>query len=106
MSLVGFILIAFGAVLVIAAVFVPSFMLAENDHGWLALVYFGVTVAIAMGVLIWLIERDSGSDGVHDWRGGAGPATVCYYEERNEPLLVGKVTTYHDVTYTVCRDPQ
>ena len=50
-------------------------------------------------------DQDKEDDIRHAWRGGHGPATVCRYENRNEPMLVGKVTVMREVRYTVCDGP-
>ena len=55
-------------------------------------------LAAAFTVLVATSNGDD--DGVHEWRGGSGPDTVCDYEVRSE--LVGKIV--QNITYTVCRD--
>ncbi len=65
----------------------------------LASVMAFVVAAAGLTVAVSVLDDDNG---VHSWRGGAGPDTVCEYEVRSE--MVGKVI--QNVTYTVCRDPE
>lgn len=97
-------LVVFGIAAALTFILGPVLWLME-DHGWLALLWATVAIAAVAAVTfgIWA-SPDGQPDGVHRWRGGTGPATVCRYTVENETVMVGKVPVAQTAVYTECRD--
>ena len=59
-------------------------------------IIFGI---ITFGIITYILNEMPG-EGTHEWKGGSGPSTTCYYETRTE----WTDKTSYDVLYTVCKD--
>ena len=64
----------------------------------------GSTFLVALGW--WVLSTYTGESnlGVHSWKGGSGPGTVCEYEVKQTTKMVGKVPVSSDEVFTICRD--
>lgn len=53
-----------------------------------------ISLGCWLGALIYSVERDtSPPSGVTEWKGGAGPDTVCWYADKDNPdqvIMAGK----------------
>ena len=108
MSAIAWFLVGSAGAAVVLAWFALMFWLIEDDR----LLTAGAVVVVTVGIIttaIYFAQRNDGAPGeTESWKGGQGPATVCWYEDRDNPdtvIMAGKTPVPVDggtSTYTVC----